>query len=431
MTSQKKDVFIITGGRRLSGKVRPSGAKNAALKMIASSLLGQGPIVIENAPKIVDVEIMLKLVGQFGINYVWHDRNTLELAPGRLSASLPQTKLVKKLRASFVLVGPMLARFQSAKIAFPGGDKIGLRPVTTHLEALKQIGTRISQSDGWFEFRIDNSDPRDRSVFLSQTSVTATENVLMASVLGESKVTIYGAALEPEIGNLIELLQSMGAKIEGKNTPTLKVVGQKKLGPGRVKIIPDRIETGTLAMAALATGGQVEILDCRPELSNYLIARLSQMNAQIKINNGTLIVASQKPLKSIKVDTRPYPGFNTDLQAPLAALLTQVEGSSRIFETMYERRFSYIQPLVQMGAKIKQISQHEIQITGPSSLIGRRVITNDIRAGAALIVAGLAAKGQTIVERVDLIDRGYQNLEEKLTLLGANIRRAPDQNLEG
>lgn len=418
--------FRIRGGRSLQGAIAVSGAKNAALKMIAASILTTKPITLKNTPRIIDVEVMLQLVAEFGITHQWLDEHTLTLDSSLCQPTNPTDSLARKLRASFVLVGPALGRFGKISVPFPGGDKIGLRPIDTHLHAFRQLGVDISQAGGRYEMHWPKR--MDADVYLLEPSVTATENILLATVLGQAKTTIYGAATEPEIGNLIDLLLTLGAHVNGKDTATLEIIGQRTLTGGEVEIIPDRIEIGTMLMAGLITRGEITITNAIVGQSNYLVARFQTMGINIEIEGrgrrqAITATRSASGLKPVTVDTRPYPGFYTDLQSPMAALATQATGRSVIFETMYEGRFAYVPELQKMGAQISVDGSHKIIIDGPTPLTGAQVLTSDIRAGAALVLAGLAATGETVIDNIELIDRGYERLDKKLQSLGAYIER--------
>lgn len=418
--------FRIRGGRPLQGTIAVSGAKNAALKMIAASILATQPITLRNVPRIIDVQVMLEMVAEFGVTHQWLDEHTLSLDPINCQPANPTEGLAQKLRASFILVGPALGRFGKITVPFPGGDKIGLRPVDTHLQAFGQLGVDISQLGRRFQMHWPKRT--DADVYLLEPSVTATENILLATVLGENKTTIYGAATEPEIGNLIDLLIKLGANIKGKDTSILEIIGQRILTGGEVEIIPDRIELGTILMASLITRGTVTISNAIAGQSNYLIARLQAMGVKLTIDGSgqRQTITAVRPtsgLKAVNVDTRPYPGFYTDLQSPMAALVTQATGRSIIFETMYEGRFAYVPELQKMGARIIIDGSNKIIIDGPTPLLGAHVVTNDIRAGAALVLAGLAATGETKIDNIELIDRGYETLDERLNNLGADIER--------
>lgn len=414
--------FKIVGQQPLRGTIAVSGAKNAALKMIAASVIASETVTIHNVPRIIDVDVMIELVGQFGVRSTWLDQHTLALDPQDIQPAQPSPDLVKKLRASFILVGVALSRFGRIAIPFPGGDQIGRRPVDTHLTAFKQLGVEIKQDGDTFYFH--QPAKSDQSVFLDQPSVMATENAIFASLIGRQTTTVYGAATEPEIGNTIDLLVSMGARIKGKDTSTLTIQAQDNYQGGEMTVMPDRIEVGTLAMAALISRGQIRITNAIASHSSYLIPRLKSMGAEVALNGQVLdIQYPGRLLKATAIDTRPYPGFCTDLQSPMAALCTQAQGTSVIFETMYEGRFNYVPALDEMGGDITIENPHRIVIHGPTPLVGRAVSTDDIRAGAALVLAGLAAAGESVIDNIGLIDRGYERLDEKLRSLGAQIER--------
>lgn len=415
--------FIIQGGVKLMGSVVASGAKNAALKMIAASIASDGVSTLKNVPQISDVQVMIELVKGYGVKTDWLDAHTLKLDAKGAKRAIPDPTLVRKLRASFVLVGPALARFGEITIAAPGGDQIGKRPLDSHFEMFRQMGVNIKNQKNGYHF--DWKRRTNGKIFLSQQSVTATENALMAATLGAQCTTIYGAASEPEIGNLIDFLRSLGADIEGKDTAAITIKGVKRLKNGQITIIPDRIETGTVIIAGLITQGVVAIEKTNPGHSNYLIPRLRAMGATITVKDTEITAAYPKGgLRAISIDTRNYPGFYTDLQSPMAALMTQAAGTSQIFETLYESRFNYVDQLNKMGGRVKALDRHRLEIVGPSQLGGAHLVApQDIRAGGALVLAALAAKGESEVENIEVIDRGYERLDDKLRQLGAKIER--------
>lgn len=416
--------FLIEGDRPLRGKVAVSGAKNAALKMIAASLLATGPCKLRNVPRISDVRVMIKLVEGFGVKSQWDDQHTLTLDPTRVHKADPDPRLVKKLRASLVLIGPALARFGQISLPIPGGDQIGRRPIDTHLNALRQLGAKIELKND--TYHLTTPKLKGATVFLDEMSVTATENTLMTALLVQGKTTIHVAASEPEIANLAQFLNNIGAKIRGAGSPTIEIEGVKQLSGGQATIIPDRIEASTLLLAGLITDGEVTISNLDSKYLANLLPTLERMNAKITIKNSQVTARRQGNLKPVNIDTRPYPGFSTDLQSPLAALSTQAQGTSRIFETLFENRFNYVDELNSMGAKIKILERHTVEIAGPTVLVAKDLNTRDIRAGAALVLAALAAKGQSVIENAQLIDRGHERLDEKLAKLGANITRIED-----
>lgn len=413
--------LIVEGGRPLSGSVSVSGAKNAAIKMVAATLLATKPCILKNVPRISDVEVMVKLVGGFGVLSSWQDDHTLALNPTHIHKTDPDPKLVRKLRASVVLIGPALARFGEITLPFPGGDQIGRRPIETHLLALRKLGVTVSNGSNQHHLRCNQLV--GAKIFLQEMSVTATETAMMAATLAKGTTTIHVAASEPEILNLAEFLNAMGARVVGAGTPTITVTGVKKLHGATATVIPDRIEAGTLALAAIATKGTVTIKNVIPHHLANLIPRLEQLGATVEIADQSVKVKSPATIKTLKIDTRPYPGFSTDLQSPMAAVLTQAHGTSTIFETLFENRFNYVPPLNRMGARITIHQPHTIKITGPTTLRAATLQTRDIRAGAALVIAALAARGQSTIDGVNLIDRGYEKIDEKLRQLGAKIQR--------
>lgn len=417
--------FIISGGKPLKGIVEISGAKNAAIKMVACSILATQPITLRNVPKISDIDVMVSLVGDFGVKANWIDEHTLVLDPSGIHSADPNPELVKKLRASVLLIGPALARFGKIRLPTPGGDQIGKRPINTHLNALKQLGAKIEKQGEIYNISAEKL--RGSEVYLDEMSVTATENTLLAATLARGTTTIHVAACEPEIVNLTELLSNMGAQIKNAGSPTIIVKGTNSpsggLGGGQIDIIPDRIEASTLLLAGIITKGEVTVKNISPALAANLLPAFERMGVTIEKAHNSITAKLSNDLNPINIDTRPYPGFSTDLQSPLAAVATQAKGKSHIFETLFEDRFNYVEELNSMGAKIIIEDPHNITIEGPTNLKAREMVTKDIRAGAALVLAALCAQGESKITNAELIDRGYEKLDEKLRQLGAQIKR--------
>lgn len=418
--------FIINGQKKLSGDVEISGAKNAALKMIAGLLLTREKSVLKNVPDIADIHTMIEIVKSLGAK-VNFEKNVLMIDPSEVNSRKPNFDLVRAMRASIVLAGPLLAKFGKAEIAKPGGCVIGARPVYIHWNAFKKFGAEIKETTESTILSIKKLF--GKTIVLDEMSVTATENMLMLSVLAPGATEIRLAAAEPEIVNLAEMFNEMGAKISGAGTHTIKIIGVKKLhGLKNYQVIPDRIEAGTFAILGAINNGGITIKNIIPEHLDVFFNKLSAAGVNYKIKNqmgkfADIEFLSNKKLHPIKIDTRTYPGFPTDLQAPMSVLLTQCPKTSKIFETLYDNRLKYLTQLKKMKAKINILDSHTAEISGPAKLFGTKITSFDLRAGATLILAGLIAKGQTEIDNIQTIDRGYENIENKLTKLGADIIR--------
>ncbi|HTC65111.1 MAG TPA: UDP-N-acetylglucosamine 1-carboxyvinyltransferase [Candidatus Saccharimonadales bacterium] len=420
------DKLLIEGGRPLEGSVHISGAKNAALPAMAAALLTRDRVTLDNIPRVRDIITMGKLLA-----YLSAIVETPEIPPTAMiiqadtvnGAEAPY-ELVKTMRASILTLGPLIARCGHARVSLPGGCAIGARPVDLHLKALEQMGAEIGMSHGYVEARAPRGGrlPGGR-VFFDKITVTGTENILMAASLAESETVIENAAREPEITDLADLLIKMGADIEGAGTSTIRVRGKKELHGATHTIIPDRIEAGTFLVAGAITNGHLELAGCEPEHLTSIIAKLRETGVQIRQTApGTLEVRGAKKLVAADVLTEEYPGFATDMQAQFMALATQAEGTSAITETIFENRFLHASEMIRMGANIS-IEGRRAVVHGPSALSGTNVIASDLRASASLVLAALVASGETVIDRVYHIDRGYERIEEKLAALGARIRR--------
>jgi len=412
--------LLIFGGRPLEGEVRISGAKNAVLPIMAASLLTDEDCIIENVPQLSDVFTMMKLLSSLGKKLVL-DKNTLIIKSTSKKNYIAPYQLVKTMRASFCVLGPLLAKFKKAKVSLPGGCVIGVRPVDLHLKGLKLLGAKIKISSGYVEARC--SSLKGNSIFLEGPfgpSVTATENILMASVLAKGTTLIENASCEPEVVDLVSFLKKMGAKIEGEGSAWIRVKGVDSLGGAYHKVIPDRIETGTFIMASLITGGRVVIKDCNPHHLTAVIEKLKEAGAKIKFSSNCIQIYPSK-LQGVNITTHPYPGFPTDLQAQFMSLMCVSRGVSVIKEDIFPDRFMHVPELNRMGAKIKREGPYAI-VEGVSSFSPAPVVASDLRASAALVLAGLNAKGRTEVQRIYHLERGYENLHKKLQKLGAKVR---------
>jgi len=414
------DKIVIEGGRPLSGSIRISGAKNAALPLMAASLLAPGWHTLHNAPDLRDTRTMLALLKSLGVEWE-RDGSTLRLNSANLHGFEASYDLVKTMRASVLVLGPLLARMGKARVSLPGGCAIGARPINFHTQGLEKLGVNWRLEQGYVDGTVDGR-LKGNTLYFDIPSVTGTENMLMAAVLAKGTTVIKNAAREPEIGNLVDMLNAMGAKIAGKDTDKLVVEGVDSLQPAEIAIIPDRIETGTYLIGVGAIGGEVTITNCNPQHLPSLFEKLRAAGIEIEAGEDTIHVARTGPLRSVDIKTMPYPGYPTDLQAQMMALMTLTNGLSVITETIFENRFMHVGELRRMGADIK-VDGHSAIITGTTKLSGAPVMATDLRASASLVVAGLAADGKTEISRVYHLDRGYDDLVGKLTGIGAVIRR--------
>jgi len=416
------DKIVIEGGKKLCGSIKISGAKNASLAVLCASILSSGEILLENVPDISDVRVMIEIITGFGAVAEWETPDTLRIVPPKTVNGKAPFHLVKKLRASNLLLGPMLARFGCAEVAMPGGCNIGVRPMDLHFKGLAGLGAGLSLERGYVCCSVPGRLKGAR-IYLDFPSVGATENIMMAACLSEGQTLIENAAKEPEIVDLANFLNSMGAKVRGAGTDIIKIDGVSSLeGGGRYAIIPDRIEAGTFMVTAAATGGDVTLENVIPIHMEPLSAKLREANVDVIEGEGTLRVRAGGNLRAIDIKTMPYPGFPTDMQSQLMALLSTVPGTSVIVENIFENRFMVADELKRLGAKIK-VEGRVAVIEGVPSLHGAQVKATDLRAGAALIVAGLMANGKTEICNAAFIDRGYHKLEERLRSLGASIWR--------
>lgn len=412
------DKMIIRGGKTLQGEVPVSGAKNAALPVLVSSLLADGWNSYRFAPDVVDVRTIKKLLVELGASV--EEGDPLRINTGNIRDCQASYDLVKTMRASVLVLGPLVARLGRARVSLPGGCAIGARPVDLHLKALKRMGAEIRIDEGYIEARAARL--RGARVYFDVSTVTGTENIMMAATLAEGTTVLENAALEPEIANLADVLKSMGARIEGAGTGTIVIEGVKVLRPATGTVIPDRIEAGTYMIAAAMTGGDVKVLNCIPGHLEALTTKLREAGARVdRLENG-LRVRGPGRIDSADVTTLPYPGFPTDLQAQFMAMMTGASGTSVIRETVFENRFMHVQELVRLGADIR-IEGHNAVVSGVERLKGAPVMATDLRASASLVLAGLVAEGKTELSRVYHLDRGYDSLDGKLSRLGANIER--------
>ena len=415
------DKISILGGKTLEGIIKISGSKNATLPILASSLLTSEKSNLYNVPNLLDVITMKDLLSSLGIN-IKANQKSLFLEPGNNISTHADYELVRKMRASVLVLGPLLARYGEAEVSLPGGCAIGSRPVDIHIDALKKMGANIEIKDGYIKAKVKNKRLIGADISFAKVSVGATENIIMAASLAEGKTIIRNAALEPEIDDLISVLNKMGANINRLDNNQIEVEGVNNLKGFSHSVMPDRIEAGTYAMAAVITGGKIQLLNAEKKYLTNVIKYLIKVGAKIQYNVDGILIEGPKIIKNTDIKTEVYPGFPTDLQAQAMALMTVAKGSSVIEESIFENRFMHIAELVRFGANIK-ISGFKAHIKGRKKLNGAQVMATDLRASSSLILAALKAEGETIINRVYHLDRGYENLEKKLSMCGANIRR--------
>jgi UDP-N-acetylglucosamine 1-carboxyvinyltransferase len=413
------DKIIVEGGRSLKGQVTISGAKNAALPILVSSLLAEGANTYSNVPHLKDVESIKLLLSNLGARTETQG-DTVHIDAGHILSYEAPYDLVRKMRASILVLGPMVARLQQARVSLPGGCAIGARPINLHLKALAQLGADIKLEHGYVEAKAKKLNGAD--IYFDSVTVTGTENLIMAAVLAEGTTVLRNAAREPEVVALADVLNKMGADIQGAGTSIITIKGVTSLQPVSVSIIPDRIETGTFMIAAALTGGDITLIDCEPEHVGACIHKLQQTGAKISTHEKKIHIKGNDEIFSVDVETQPYPGFPTDMQAQFMVMMSIASGISMITETIFENRFIHVSELKRMGADIK-ISGNTAMVKGVSGLSGAPVMATDLRASASLILAGLVAGGQTVVNRVYHLDRGYEDIEQKFAGLGAAIKR--------
>lgn len=418
------DKLIINGSKPLQGEVIISGAKNSALPIMAATLLATDNVTLANVPHLKDVTTMMELLGQLGAQLTVDEKMNVQVNASRVEEFLAPYELVKTMRASILVLGPLLARFGQADVSLPGGCAIGTRPVDLHLKALKAMGASIDVENGYIKARCKKGRLEGKTLVFDSVTVTGTENILMAAVLAEGKTLIKNAAREPEVVDLANFLILMGAKITGAGTGTIEVEGVESLSGGNYNVMPDRIEAGTYLTAGAITRGKVTVRRVKPDNLLSMLCKFEEAGAELTLGEDwvTLNMHGLRP-QAINISTAPYPAFPTDMQAQFMALNTIAEGTSTVIENIFENRFMHVQELQRMGAKI-QLNGNTAMITGIDKLTGAPVMATDLRASASLILAGLAAEGETCVERVYHVDRGYERIEEKLSMLGADIRRA-------
>lgn len=415
--------FIITGGYPLTGEIAVSGAKNSALKIIPAAILSEKPITIKNLPNIEDVDRSLELLESLGAR-ITRFKNGVTIEAKKIRTTTLDQKMADKFRGSIMFVGPMLARFGEVKFPHPGGCVIGAggRPIDLFIEGYKAFGAEIREESGRF-YHIKAQKLKPANYFFPLVSVTATESMLMTAAIIPGKTILRNCAMEPEIEALAEYLNKQGAKIKGVGSPTITIEGCKKLGAGIFTVIPDRIETGSFAILAAAAKAEIKITKCNPEHIMTLLTVLKKIGVNFEIGKNWIQIKKSGRLNASDIKTHEYPGFATDLQSPYVVLMTQASGSAMIHETIYDRRLIWTDMLSQMGANITMCDPHRILVQGPTKLSGKRLISPDLRAGIALVIAGLIAEGKTEIDNIYQIDRGYEKLDERLRQLGAHIER--------
>ena len=414
--------LLITGGKPLTGEVKISGAKNSVLPILAASLLTGEEVIIGNVPHLQDVTTTISLLTEMGAKISIDEKMKVSIDASSVNKFYAPYEMVKTMRASILVLGPLLAKFGEAKVSLPGGCAIGSRPVNLHIEGLKAMGANIKVVDGYIIAKAKKL--KGAKISFSTATVTGTENIMMAAVLASGKTVIKNAAKEPEIIDLANCLRLMGAKIEGDGSSIIIINGVNKLKGCNYDVLPDRIETATFLVAAAITRGKLTLTHTRPDTIKIVIDKLRKAGARISIKNDIIILEAKSQLDAINITTNPYPDFPTDMQAQFIALNAISKGKSRVVESVFENRFMHVQELIRMGADI-DINGNTAIINGVKGLTGAPVMATDLRASASLILAGLVANGETIVDRIYHIDRGYECIEEKLTKIGASIKRLP------
>ena len=412
--------FLITGGNKLQGEIKTGGSKNAALPIIAASLLASEPVTLTNVPDIADIYTMQHILHFIGVETEFAN-NTLKINAPKIANLEIEHELVSKLRASILLLSPLLVRNREVRLAYPGGCVIGKRPVDAHLSALEALGAEVVDDHDLIHIQAKNLKGADLT--MTEASVTATENAIMAAVLATGKTVIRIAAAEPHVQDLCNFLNKLGAKIKGIGTHTIEIEGVKKLKGGEYRVTSDYIEAGTLVLAAAITKGEVDVLDVEPHHLDIFWQKLREVGVHFELGKDMVRVQPSKGLKAIRLQTAVFPSFPTDLQAPFSTLLTQAKGKSFIFETLFDGRLQYLYELEKMGVHPRILNPYQAEVEGPVYLKGAAVNSCDLRAGAAILLAALAAEGQTEISNIYYIDRGYERLDERLNSLGAKIER--------
>lgn len=416
--------LIITGGDTLQGEVRISGAKNAALPILAAALLTEDKVTLTNVPHLNDITTMMELIGGFGVRFLIDEHMGVEMDSKNIHCFTAPYELVKTMRASVLVLGPLLARFGEADVSLPGGCAIGSRPVDLHIMGVEALGAQVTIEDGYIRARVKGR-LKGADITIDKVSVTGTENLIMAAVLAEGVTILRNAAREPEVVDLVNFLNQLGAQITGAGTEVITIEGVERLHGGSYRIMPDRIEAGTYLAAAACTRGKVKLKKVAPETMTAILNKFEETGAHLSIDKDTieLDMRGNRP-RAINIDTAPYPEFPTDMQAQVVAMNSIAQGIGKVTETIFENRFMHVYEMQRMGANIK-VNGNVAICEGIEYLTGAPVMATDLRASASLVLAGLVAKGTTVVDRIYHIDRGYECIEEKLSLLGAKIRREP------
>jgi len=414
--------LLIKGGVPLSGEVEISGYKNSAGAVLSAALLSEEPSIIDNLPLSTDVLDQIEILKKLGAEIKWLEKNKIKINPANINPEKIPYELFEKMRVSVLLVGPLLSRFKKFKVPHPGGDRIGLRPISSHLEALRDFGVKIEEKNGFYFFEAPKK-LEGKKIILREFSVTATENIMMLAARARSKTKIEIAAAEPQVQDLGKFLEKMGVKIKGLGTHTIEIEGKKNLSGANFKISPDPLEAGTFFLAFAVTHGQGKIKNVNPEHLTMFLEKMKEIGVNFEVKKDEILVNKSNKFKPTKIQVLPYPGFPTDLQPQTSVLLTQAEGKSLIHDPLYENRFQHLHQLRKMGADIEITDPHRALVFGKRELIGNKTESSDIRSGAALILAALAAKGKTQIEEISQIERGYERIDEKLRKLGAKIER--------
>ena len=414
--------FLIQGGIPLSGEVEISGYKNAAGAILAAALLTEEESTIDNLPLVSDVLDQIEILKQMGAEIEWLGERKIKINPENINPEKIPANLFEKMRVSVLLIGPLLARFKKFKVPHPGGDKIGLRPIGTHLEALKDFGIKIEEKEGFYYFEAPEN-LEGKKIVLKEFSVTATENLMMLAALTKGKTKIEIAAAEPQVQDLGRFLKEMGLAIEGVGTHIVEVEGKEKLSGANFSICPDPLEVGTFLIALAVTGGEGTIKNINSDHLTMFLEKMKEIGINFETTDNKILVKKSNEFKPTKIQVLPYPGFPTDLQPQTSVLLTQAQGKSLIHDPLYENRFQHLHELRKMGADIEITDPHRALIFGKRELIGNKISATDIRSGAALILAGLISKEKTLIENISQIERGHEKIEEKLKKLGARIEK--------
>ena len=414
--------FIIDGGIPLSGEVEISGYKNSAGALLAASLLSEEPSVIDNLPLVTDILDQIEILKQVGAEIEWLSERKIRINPKNLNPEKIPGDLFEKMRVSVLLIAPLLVRCKKIKVPHPGGDKIGLRPIYTHLAALKNFGIKVEEKNGFYSFEAPEII-EGQKIVLKEFSVTATEISMMLAAVAKGESKIYIAAAEPQVQDLGNFLRKMGAKIGGLRTHKIEIEGKEKLSGAEFSVCPDLLEAGTFLIGFALTGGEGKIKNVNPEHLTMFLEKMKEIGVSFEVSDNEIMVKHSLNFKATKIQVLPYPGFPTDLQPQTSVLLTQAPGKSLIHDPLYENRFQYLHELRKMGADIEITDPHRALVFGKTELLGNKITSSDIRSGAALLLTGLIAKGKTTIENISQIERGYEKIDEKLRKLGAKIEK--------